>query len=215
MKKQACIVGLILIVAAVAGVLYLGSLNEGNNEIPFENEERYDMTILNNMGVIYTNRSDIAHWNNGYSETNQCPWGDIHNGLDYMFYNNSPVIAASPGLVENIEIGYLENSTIYKVDVKIRFNESITIEYGFEGDGNETLRAQQVAMLDIQIGDWVEKGAQIANFLRPTEFDHIHFSVYKNDVSFCPRLVMGVDDYNEIRGLIDLFHPTWELCYLP
>ncbi|GAG73300.1 unnamed protein product, partial [marine sediment metagenome] len=158
---------------------------------------------------------DIAHWNNAYSETDQCPWGAIHNGLDYMYYNNSPVIAAAPGLVIEIELRYLPNTTIYVVGVQIQFNDSVWLAYGFEGDANETLRAQQVAMLDVEIGDWVAKGDQIGKFLRPTEFDHIHFGVYLNDEAICPRLVMGASDYAEIRGLIDLFHPTWELCYLP
>lgn len=163
--------------------------------------------------VYSTNRSDIAHWNNVYSETNQCPWGAAHGGLDYMFYNNSIVITAAPGLVEEFEVGYLENSTIYKVGLKIRFNESVTLEYGFEGNGNETLRNQQVAMLDVHVGGWVPKWDQIGNFLRPTKFDHVHFSVYFSDVFFCPRLVMGENDYNEIMILVHSFHPDWELCY--
>jgi len=219
MKKQACIVGFIVIVAAVVGILIFGDFEDRDNVIPFDNEGRYDSTILNNMGVIYENRSDIMAWNNGYSETDVCPWGAIHNGLDYMFYNNSPVIAAGPGFVEEINIRSLENTTIYGIGVKIRFNETILIEYGFEGEfegeGNETLRDQQLAMLDVQVGDWVVKGEQIGRFLTPVATDHVHFTVYKNYVGFCPRLVMGEDDYNEIMILVHSFHPTWELCYLP
>jgi hypothetical protein len=213
MKKQV-IAGIIIALVVAVGVVFILGLDL-EPEDTFDNEGRYDSTVLNDMGVIYSNQSDIAHWNNGYSESDECPWNAIHNGLDYMFYNNSIVIAAAPGLVEDIEIRYLPGDIIYKVGVKIRFNESVTIEYGFEGDGNATLRAQQVAMLGIEIGDWVAKGDQIGNFLRPTEFDHIHFAVYVNDVSHCPRLFMGEDDYNEIKSLIDNFHPDpeWELCY--
>lgn len=213
MKKR-IVAGIIIALVVAVGVVFILGLDL-ESEDTFDNEGRYDSTVLNSMGVIYDNQSDIAHWNNGYSESTNCPWNAIHNGLDYMFYNNSIVIAAAPGLVEDIEIGYLPESTIYKVGVKIRFNESVTVEYGFEGDGNETLRSQQVAMLGIEIGDWVVKGDQIGNFLRPTEFDHIHFSVYVNDVSHCPRLFLGEDDYNEIKSLIDVFHPNpeWELCY--
>ena len=215
MKKQACIVGFIVIVAAVAGVLYLVTMDEGGEHVtPFDNEGRYDSTLLNNMGVIYSNRSDILAWNNGYSETDVCPWGAIHNGLDYMFYNNSPVIAAGPGFVEEINIRSLENTTIYGIGVKVRFNETILIEYGFEGEGNETLRDQQLAMLEVQVGDWVVKGEQIGRFLTPVATDHVHFSVFIGD-AICPRLVMGQTDYDEIMTLVHSFHPTWELCYLP
>ncbi len=213
MKKQVCVVGILVILAVAVGAVYILGLNEGTGS--FDNEGRYDSTVLNNMGVIYSNQSDIAHWNNGYSESDVCPWGAEHNGLDYMFYNNSPVIAAAPGVVEDIELGYLPDSTIYVVGVTIRFNSTLTHQYGFEGDpADEVVRVQQVAMLDVEIGDWVVKGEQIGRFLRPTEFDHIHFAVYFNQ-AICPRLVMGGDDYNEIMSLIEIFHPGegWELCY--
>ena len=211
MKKKACVVGLVLIVAVVAGALYLGDYFF--EEDSFDSEGRYDSTILNNMGVIYANQSDILAWNNGYSESDVCPWGAVHNGLDYMFSNNSPVISAAPGYVEDIELGYLPNSTIYVVGVAIRFNSTLTHQYAFEGNATtEALRDQQVAMLDSEIGDWVVKGEQIGRFLTPAEFDHIHFAVYINE-AICPRLVMGVDDYNEIMNLVHSFRPTWELCY--
>jgi murein DD-endopeptidase MepM/ murein hydrolase activator NlpD len=213
MKKQVCVVGILVILVVAVGALYILGMNEGTGS--FNNEGRYNSTVLNHMGVIYSNKSDIAHWNNGYSESDVCPWGAEHNGLDYMFYNNSPVIAAAPGLVEDIKLGYLPDSTIYVVGVITRFNSTLTHQYGFEGDSaDETVRAQQVAMLDVEIGDWVVKGEQIGRFLRPTEFDHIHFAVYINQ-AICPRLVMGTDDYNEIMSLIEIFHPSegWELCY--
>jgi murein DD-endopeptidase MepM/ murein hydrolase activator NlpD len=213
MKKQVCVVGIVVILVVAVGVVFILGLDMPENDVPFDNGGRYDSTVLNNMGVIYSNQSDIASWYEGYSESDACPWGFIHNSLDYFFYNNSVVIAAAPGVVEIIEVGYLENSTIYKVDVKIKFNESITLEYGFEAVGNETLRAQQVEMLGIGVGDWVAKGDQIGYFFRPNQGAHVHFSVYLNDVSFCPRLVMGQNDYNEIMSLIQAFHPTWELCY--
>jgi murein DD-endopeptidase MepM/ murein hydrolase activator NlpD len=211
MNRQVCAIGIVVILVVAVAVLFI--LGQEPFDSPFDNEGRYDSTVLNSMGVIYSNQSDIAHWNEGYSGSDACPWGFAHNGLDYMFYNNSPVIAAAPGKVIAIEIGYLENSTVYKVGVHIQFNESVWLEYGFEGDANETVRAQQVAMLNVEVGDWVSKGDQIAKFMRPTEFDHVHFGVYLNDEAICPRLVMGVDDYNEIMLLVHSFHPTWELCY--
>jgi hypothetical protein len=129
-----------------------------------------------------------------------------------MFYNNSPVIAAAPGLVTEIGISYIPNTTYYKVAVAIQFNETVWLEYSFEGDTNESRRAQQVAILDVEIGNWVVKGEQIARFLRTEEYDHVHFGVYSGE-AICPRLVMGQADYDENMILIDIFHPDWELCY--
>ena len=215
MNKQACAIGIIVVIVVAVGVVFILGMDEPGGDPPFDNEGRYDSTILNNMGVIYENRSDILAWNNGYSETDVCPWGAVHNGLDYMFYNNSPVISAAPGLVEDIEIGYLPDSTIYVVGVAIRFNSTLTHQYAFEGNATTpALRDQQVAMLDIEIGDWVIKGEQIGRFLTPVELDHVHFAVYIGD-AICPGLVMGQDDYNEIMSLIEFFHPGegWQLCY--
>jgi len=213
MKKQ-IVAGIIIALVVAVGVVFLLGFDP-EPEDTFDNEGRYDSTVLNNMGVIYENRSDIMAWNNGYSETDVCPWGAVHNGLDYMFYNNSPVISAAPGLVEDIEIGYLPDSTIYVVGVAIRFNSTLTHQYAFEGNATTpALRDQQVAMLDIEIGDWVVKGEQIGRFLTPVELDHVHFAVYIGD-AICPGLVMGQDDYNEIMSLIEFFHPSegWQLCY--
>lgn len=213
MKRRVCVIGIVVILVVAVGVVFILGMDMFEGDPSFDNEGRYDSTILNYMGVIYSNQSDIEHWNDGYSESDACPWGFAHNGLDYMFSNNSPVIAAAPGLVSGIEIDYLPNSTVYKVGVHIQFNESVWLEYGFEGNGNETMRAQQVVMLDVEEGEWVAKGNQIARFLRPELYDHVHFGVYLNDEAICPRLVMGQDDYNEIMSLIHSFHPTWELCY--
>ena len=206
-------IGAIIIMVVI---VFIGLNQQPEVEEPFDNEGRYDSTVLNNMGVIYNNSLDIAHLNNGYSESANCPWGVPHNGLDYIFYNNSIVIAAAPGLVEEIYIGWqiLPYHNIYWVSVQIKFNESVTINYGFEGNSADAaVWSQQEAMLDVEIGDWVAKGDQIGRFLRPTEYDHVHFSIYRYNQAICPRLVMGEDDYNEIMSMIHTFQPTWELCY--
>ena len=88
MKRQTCVVGILLVLIVSVGVIYLlgpdGIFGDYFTET-FDDEGRYDSTNLNNMGVIYSNQSDIAHWNNGYSESDVCPWGAEHNGLDYMY----------------------------------------------------------------------------------------------------------------------------------
>ncbi|MFW9917971.1 MAG: hypothetical protein ACFFED_00055 [Candidatus Thorarchaeota archaeon] len=213
MNRRICVVLIILILVAGVGALFLMGSYEPDNDV-FDNGGRYDSTILNNMGVIYSDQSNITYFNDGYSESDSCPWGFIHNGIDYFFHNDSVVIAAAPGVVQSIELRYLEGTDYYKVGVQIRFNESVWIEYGFEGFANDTSnRAQQAAMLGIEVGDWVSKGDGMGRFLRVGEFDHVHFGVYLNDEAICPRRVMGEADYNEIMNLIHNFHPTWELCY--
>ncbi|MHA1814703.1 MAG: hypothetical protein ACTSX1_01765 [Candidatus Heimdallarchaeaceae archaeon] len=69
----------------------------------FDNNDLYEDVELDYMGVVYENRSDIYTFNEGYSSSINCPWGFIHEGIDYFLINNSKVIAAAPGQVENIE----------------------------------------------------------------------------------------------------------------
>ena len=212
-RTNAILVAIFVIIAFVILSLQLGgnSHEPDNDEDLFDNEGRYDSTNLNYMGVIYTNQSDILNWNGGYSESTNCPWGRIHNGLDFAFRNASDVIAAAPGIVEAIDLGYLLNGTVYKVGVHIRFNSTVDIEYGFEGfSSDEAVRAQQAAMIDVEIGDWVAKGDVIGKFLQIGA--HIHFGIYHNDAT-CPIPFFSDDAYIEIMSLVHLYEPTWDLCY--
>jgi murein DD-endopeptidase MepM/ murein hydrolase activator NlpD len=214
-KRTWAIVMVILVVAGIVLSLQFG----GNSHEPedeedlFDNEGRYDSSNLNYMGVIYSNRSDILNWNGGYSESTDCPWGRIHNGLDFAFRNDSDVIAAAPGIVEAIELSFLVNGTVYKVAVLIRFNNSVMIEYGFEGFSDDVeVRAHQVAMLDIEEGEWVAKGDVIGKFLQGYGGAHVHFGIYVGEAT-CPIPFFSPDAYAEMMELVHSFEPTWNLCY--
>ncbi len=116
------------------------------------------------MGVIYTSQSDIYRWAEGYSTTDTAPWGFEHQGLDYFFNNNSVVIAAAPGRVEFIQKRDKgeDNPNRYRVMVKIRFNYRTLVHYNFEmWTQNEDDIQNQINMLSVKVGDWVEIGQEI------------------------------------------------------
>ncbi len=214
MRKSA-IALLLLIISGlgIAGFLYQQGFF---NRFYFDAEGRYDPSILDDMGVIYSNRSDIESFNEGYSESVSCPWGFIHNGIDYFYFNNSDVIAAAPGLVESIELRDWgpESWQRYVISMEIRFNATVTLSYGFEPITNFTEdQAQQLAMFNIEVGDWVAKGDVIAKFLRVNDGAHIHFGVYQNDVARDPTLYMSPAELNELEEMIDDFNPTWDASY--
>jgi murein DD-endopeptidase MepM/ murein hydrolase activator NlpD len=218
MKKATCaIIGIIIVIGAAA-ILYMQNDGTSNNpnggENLFDNEGRYDSSNLNYMGVIYTNRSDILNWNGGYSESTNCPWGRVHNGLDFAFKNESSVIAAAPGFVEEIswtDTGPADN--IYMIHVSIRFNSSIQIGYVFEPwTTNSSDVDRVISLLDIEVGDWVAKGDTIGQFLQIGSGAHIHFAVYNGEAT-CPRPFFSEDAYTEIMELVHTYQPNWELCY--
>lgn len=214
MRKSAIAILLLVVLGiGIAGFLYQQGFF---NRIFFDTEGRYDSAILDDMGVIYSNRSDIESFNEGYSESDSCPWGFIHNGIDYFFYNNSDVIAAAPGLVESIELRDWgpESWQRYVISVEIRFNATVTLSYGFEPITNSTEdQAQQLAMFNIEVGDWVAKGDVIAKFLYVNNGAHIHFGVNQGNSARDPTLYLSTTDYSELLEMIHDFHPTWEISY--
>jgi len=212
MRRKPLVVFLVLVI--VVGVVFFA----GNSLPPstFDPGDRYASDRLDYMGVIYTNRSDICSYNEGYSETADCPWGFVHNGIDYFFYNNSQVIAAAPGYVEDVSWRENPDTTLnmYNIYVVIRFNATVVVRYGFEpfthvvGDQN-----RQLSMLSVQEGDWVQKGDVIGRFLFVKDAAHIHFGVVTGNEWLDPEPFFGGTDRTEILGLIHTYHPDWDLSY--
>lgn len=212
----------ILVIGIICGALLLYFQNSNGDGITnpfdtFDNGGRYDSTALNDMGVIYSNRSDNHDFRGGYSESINCPWGAIHNGIDFFLINDSSVIAAAPGLVEEISVTHDPANTYnqYMIHIRIRFNDSIILGYVFEPFTNSSVdRDHQLSMLDIEEGDWVGKAEQIGYLLRVGPSAHIHFSVYNDPYgAICPRPFFGQADYTEIMELVHTYQPTWDLCY--
>jgi len=206
---------LIVIILGLGGIIYY-FYNEENSSF-FNPGNRYDWSQLNYMDVIYENQSDIQAWNEGYSESDQCPWGFKHLGLDYFFKNGSNVIAAAPGQVQEI-VDHDSTSQFnkYHVAIWIRFNETIRLGYNFEPwSTNESDREKQRQMFKIEVGDWVSQGQVIAQFLECNISAHIHFDLVENQEWYCPRKYFSTAGYNEIMNLIEFYHPgeNWQLCY--
>ncbi|MFW9806226.1 MAG: hypothetical protein ACFFFK_05805, partial [Candidatus Thorarchaeota archaeon] len=60
MRKEAAILVLVVIIGAAVFIL----LQQDNLiQDSFDTEGRYDASVLNDMGVIYVNRSDIRSFN--------------------------------------------------------------------------------------------------------------------------------------------------------
>jgi hypothetical protein len=168
------------------------------------------------MKVIYESPSNIVAWNEGWSNTDQCPWGFVHEGLDYFFTNNSAVLAATPGIVT--EVLYRDNGAAfdnrYWVTIWMQFNQTMFIGYNFESWTNKTSDWEnQQSMIAVEVGDWIEQGQEIGRFLAVGGGAHIHFDVIENNEKYCPQKYLSIDAYNELLSLVHSYHPTWDLCY--
>ncbi len=184
------------------------------NRLFFNAGDRYDSTNLDFMDVIYENRSDIYAFNEGYSESNACPWGFEHNGIDYFLVNNSKVLAAAPGRVIESSWREYDSENRYHIGINIQYNRSLFVNYNFEPwTQNEADKDKQILMLKVQEGDWVEQGQEIARFLYVNEGAHIHFDVIEKNERTCPRKYFSTEGYAELIAMIKQFTPDWELCY--
>jgi murein DD-endopeptidase MepM/ murein hydrolase activator NlpD len=214
MRSRTTAIALLLTIGVglFIGVYYLR--NDGLSS--FDSGNRYDSENLDYMGVIYTSQSDIYAFNEGYSETDVCPWGFIHCGIDYFFDNDSVVIAAAPGQVTEISWRLNPDTTLnmYNIYVIIRFNASIYVHYCFEPFTHvEGDHLRQLAMIDVEVGDWVQKGDSIGRFLYVENGAHIHFGVLRSSEWLDPEPFFGSADHAEIMSIIHSYHPGWDLSY--
>ena len=220
-KKIILVVSLSVIIV-VSGLAITGLVlnklkgNNGDGDETFDPGNRYESTLMDYMGVVYNDRNDIYTFTGGYSETVACPWGAIHPGIDYALLNDSDVIAAVPGQVVDIMVqdyGESEENR-FMIHVVIRFNVSLTVDYAFEPWTNISAnKDHQLDLLDVEEGQWVQKGDKIATFLKAGISAHIHFMVHENNIVKCPHYYLGTADYVEIMEMIDTFQTGWELCY--
>ena len=213
-KSRAIRVAIIVGVIVAGGFMIVTIPQLLGYDLIFNNGGRYDASILNTMGVIYQDRENITTFNEGYSESSTCPWGFVHNGIDYFFANGSNVLAAAPGQVK--ELSWRDNgagvANRFFIRVNIQFNATVLLGYNFEPWTNFTAdKDHQLALIDVAQGDWVVKGQIIGKFLSVSQ-GHIHFDVIEKNERHCPSQYFGSSDLAEITGMIHDFH-SWDLCY--
>ena len=218
-KSKRILIAFSVIFIVSSGILtavILKTFNGDNGNGEFDPVDRYDSTLMDYMGVVYDNQADIYTFTAGYSENSSCPWGYAHPGIDYALNNNSNVISAIPGQVIDVMVqDYGESAeNRFMIHVVIRYNISLTVDYAFEPWTNKsTDKDHQLELLDIEEGDWVQKGDKIATFLKAGISAHIHFMVHENNIIQCPCEYLGTSDHAELMNMILSFQPEWDLCY--
>ncbi|NMC05059.1 MAG: peptidoglycan DD-metalloendopeptidase family protein [Candidatus Lokiarchaeota archaeon] len=203
---------------AVLGILiaFFSIFNYLGFDFFFDDQGHYDSMMLDDMGVVYSNRSDVLAFNEGFSTVADCPWGFVHPGIDYFLRNGSCIIAAAPGRVKSINIidAGASRENRYRVRVDIQFNMTLLVGYNIESWMNETwqLEAQRGAII-VQPGHWIQKGQVIGTFVRAGDGGHVHFDVIEHASHYCPSKYFGAADLAELLDMVHSFHPDWALCY--
>ncbi|MHA1251236.1 MAG: M23 family metallopeptidase [Candidatus Helarchaeota archaeon] len=210
MKKKYKIILLVVIILGGSTFIYLLYLRG----FFFSSWGRYDESKLE-MEAPWEKAEDIHSWNEGYSESDDCPWGFEHRGLDFFFNDSDKVLAIAPGYIESIElVDFGGDENRYHIKVNIRFSREFLLVYGFEPWTTSKSDAEkQLDELKIKEGDWVKTGGVIANFVGYTDSAHIHFDLYLNGEQTCPKNYFSDEAYDEIMSLIHKYHDDWEMCY--
>jgi hypothetical protein len=219
MNKKAIIVIIIIAIIAIPGAFFVYKLLEESpwSEEFFDPGDRYEWDKLDYMDIIYENESNIYAVNGAWSTINSCPWARAHEGFDFSFLNNSKVLAAAPGQVSIIREKDWGPATEnrYMVEVTIRFNHTVYVNYNFEPWTNESyFHELQKSLINVSVGDWIEIGQEIARFLEIGEGAHIHFDVIENDVRTRLDRYYSPEAYEKMMDLVHIWHPEWPyLCY--
>ncbi|TES96087.1 MAG: hypothetical protein E3J90_08695 [Promethearchaeota archaeon] len=212
-RKRLAFIIIIVIIVATGGIISTYLLYQIG--FFFNPGNRYDWQNLDYMETPFINKSYINAWNEGYSESDNCPWGFTHNGLDFFFNHSAPVLAMAPGQVWSIDFvdtGAAENK--YHIRISIRFSREIELRYGFEPwTNNENDARKQLEQLQIKVGDWVNNGDKIADFVAYNESAHIHFDIDLNGNQVCPKDYFSDDAYNKTMDLIHFYNSSWGMCY--
>ena len=219
MNKKALVVIIIIVIIAIPGVFFIFKFLEETpwSEDFFDPGERYIWDKLDYMDIIYENESDIYALNGAWASTNSCPWARLHEGFDFSLLNHSKVLAAAPGQVSIIREKDWGDTTEnrYMVEITIRFNNTVFVNYNFEPwTNNSYYHELQKSLININVGDWVEIGQEIASFLQIGEGAHIHFDVIENDVRTRLDRYYSPEAYEKMMDLVHMWHPEWPyLCY--
>ncbi len=202
---------LILIFLILLVILLARVLGDSNNTGP---SEPISMT------TPYVNEADMVSINEAYSETAACPWGFIHQGIDFFPALNTlhEFQAVADGVVENIDLFQNSGNGFWQVNVSIRYNNSFTVEYAFEPMSSVHADGQtQFDNIVVSEQASVVSGQLIGRLHAVSNGAHLHFSLTENGQFICPEPYFTPVAHASIMVLlINTFpsEPNLQMCYL-
>lgn len=188
---------------------YLGSLN--NNNSPSE-----PISML----TPYVNEADIVSINEAYSETATCPWGFVHQGIDFFPQLGSlhDFQTVSSGVVDDVNLWLNPGNNFWQVNVRIQYNNTISVEYAFEPMSSLQADGQtQLANILVAAGDTVSSGQLIGRLHAASNGAHVHFSLVENNQFICPEPYFTPAAQASIMTILQNTFPSepnLQMCYL-
>ncbi len=163
----------------------------------------------------YQNFSEIEYIHQAYSSTAACPWGFVHNGVDFSPYGDSASFqAVSSGRVERLEKYYNSVASTWQVNLSLRINSRYWANYAFEPLTSNPAHADtQMAMIQVALGQTVSRGQLLGRLLARGHGYHLHFGLYKDDQAVCPESFFTTGARDSILIILRRAHPGAAMCY--
>lgn len=206
-------------IVTATGVFLSYLFKNHDKDQSFSSDGRYDESHLNYMGVIFENETDIFDLEFHCEDpTHACEESGLqYYAGDFFFNNLTPVIACAPGQVERIDYLAAEenppyNTSLYIINIGVRFNQTVSITYCFEPFTNKTGDWElQGQLINVSIGDWVQKGDLIGIFLKIAYSAHVHWDVSVPCMEQgypMPEHFYDTEGYNQMVELITYLNIT-------
>ena len=167
----------------------------------------------------YADQSEIAGLWWPYCDSGNCPWSpptQTHDGLDFTPNQNLAVFqAVAPGRVTDVSWLFNTGNGFYQVNVTVRYayDQTHAVIYAFEPTTDSTDdRDEQLANIDVAVGQDVAPGDVIGRLLQAGVNAHVHFGFMENWHQICPEPFMSGAVRTELRDLIQRDNQTWEIC---
>jgi hypothetical protein len=178
------------------------------------------------MTTPYVEESDMKWVRQGYSESTNCPWQFIHDGIDFQPVSNlAPFHAVCDGIITELCLrhappsdGGRQNWDVY---VEIQYDPTWRVTYNFEPKTTNLVDGvTQLTNITVSLLQEVSEGDVIGYLHKADGTAHVHFSVlkhgymYHNGVITCPKPFFTPEAGASILRLVtNRFPEAMDFCY--
>ncbi len=179
------------------------------------------------LSLPVTSLADISAIREAFSASTACPWGFVHNGIDFM--PNPPVgstvayVAAVDGKVAAVtpRQNNITGNWQVNVDIDVQGGDSgpgaeLGLTYVFETFSQaEADRDRQVSLLAVAPGRHLKRGDLVGRLWAANSGAHVHFGVLSGSppAAVCPRPYFEAPARVAIVSKLDETWPGAAICY--
>lgn len=177
------------------------------------------------MITPYVSESDM-HWaRQGYSEVTNCPWGFIHEGIDFQPTTSlAPFRAVCDGTIMDVVLRHAPPSDggrqNWDVFVELRYDDNWAVTYNFEPKTtNLSDGIIQITNIAVSLLQEVSQGDLIGYLHMGDPTAHVHFSVVKHGYMFhnglivCPEPFFTPAARTSVLNVLHVRYPGADMCY--